>query len=437
MPAVLLLNPPRQKTDQRHTTLFVYGQNSKPAQPRANISMLNMKKQLPTIMNLSAVSGLVVLGFTIIAPVLPQYALSFSIPLGLVGWAVSAFALARLVFNIPGGILADRFGRKRNMIIGLVIIIGSSVAAGSATEYGWLVAARVLQGIGSALYVTASTTWVAQVSAGEYRGRLMSLYSGLIFAATAFGPVIGGFAAFHFGIRAPFYVYGLATTIGLLATIPLKEPAETAEKSHSKIQLKDISTILLNKNFLLVCSSVLAVFFLRSSVRSTLIPIFSSFTLGLSEEKIGIILMAGAVATTAITLPAGWLLDKVGRKAPIMSSLLLGAVGVLLIPTQDSMGGLIWVMLFYGLATGLQGAIAAWPADIAPRDKMGTAMGLYRMIGDVGMFFGPLSVTYMLDATGDTGAATQLPFLIPAAIAVLAALAVSRAKDPSRQRDKL
>src|SRR4030042_1974226 len=154
-----------------------------------------MKQRLFVILNLSLGSGFVILGVSIISPVLPQYALSFSIPIALVGWVVSAFALARVVIDIPAGFLADRFGRKRTMIFGLILIILSSIGAGTAGNYTWLIIARIVGGVGSALYMTSSITWVVQISAGESRGRYMSLYSGLVFAGTAFGPTVGGYVA--------------------------------------------------------------------------------------------------------------------------------------------------------------------------------------------------------------------------------------------------
>jgi len=137
-----------------------------------------MKQRLFVILNLSLVSGFVILGVSIVSPILPQYALSFDIPVALVGWAISAFALARLVTDIPAGFLADRFGRKKVMISGLVLVIVASFAAGIATTYGWLIVSRIVAGLGSALYMTSATTWVAQVSAGSARGRYMSLYTG-------------------------------------------------------------------------------------------------------------------------------------------------------------------------------------------------------------------------------------------------------------------
>jgi DHA1 family multidrug resistance protein-like MFS transporter len=392
-----------------------------------------MKRRLFVILNLSLVSGFMILGVSIISPVLPQYALSFSIPVALIGWAVSAFALARMFVDVPAGFLADRFGRKINMIVGLILIILSSVGAGLASSYLWLILARIVEGVGSALYITSATTWVAQVSAGEARGRYMSLYSGLIFAGTSFGPIIGGYAAVHFGLNAPFFIYAAFAFFGLLATIPLKEPVDATSAAPSELRLRDLPGVLLNGPFLLVNCSVFALFFLRVGVRSTLLPLYASLNLGLSEDKIGIILMVAAVVTSVLTFPSGWLSDKIGRKKPIMTCLFLSTAAVLLIPLQTSLGGLLGIMAFYGLATGLQGSIAAWPADVAPKDKLGTSMGFYRVIGDIGMVLGPIVVTYVADYTGNS-TITFMPFLAPALLTFVVGILMIWARDPAAKK---
>jgi DHA1 family multidrug resistance protein-like MFS transporter len=392
-----------------------------------------MKKRLLIILNLSLVSGFVILGISIISPVLPQYALSFSVPVSVTGWAISAFALARTFMDIPSGFMADRFGRKRNMIIGLILIIVSSIAAGVAENYIWLLIARVVEGIGSALYVTAATTWVAQISSGAYRGRFMSIYSGLIFTGTAFGPTIGGYSAVHFGLNAPFFVYAALALFGLIATMALKEESDHPDAMQPKVRLKDIPSVLLNGPFILVNLSVLALFFLRAGVRSTLVPLYAALDLGLSEYKIGLVLTVAAIVTAALSFPSGWLSDRIGRKKPIMTCLFLSAVAVLLIPLQKSMGSLAGVMAFYGFATGLQGSIAAWPADVAPKGKLGTAMGVYRVIGDIGMVLGPIAVTYLTAYTGQS-LITFVPFLVPAFLAVLVGLMMIWAKDAVHQK---
>jgi len=392
-----------------------------------------MKQRLLVILNLSLVSGCVILGITVISPVLPQYALSFSIPVALVGWAISAFALARLVTDIPAGLLADRFGRKRIMVSGLVLIIVSSIAAGAADNYAWLILARIVGGIGSALYMIAATTWVVQVSAGESRGRYMSLYTGLVFAGTAFGPTIGGYTAARFGLSAPFFAYAVFGLAGLIATLPLKEPADSSQAAGSKMRMKDILNILSNRSFMLVNCAVLALFFLRTGVRGTLVPLYASLNLGLTEDRIGILLTVAAVGTAISTFPSGWLSDKVGRKIPMMACLFLSGVAALLIPSQESLAGLMGIMAFYGVATGLQGSIAAWPADVAPKGRLGTSMGVYRVMGDIGMVLGPITASYVADYTGNS-MVTFTPFLVPALLTFVMGLLVIRARDPAARR---
>ncbi len=392
-----------------------------------------MRQRFFVILNLSFVSALVILGFAIISPVLPQYALSFSVSLAMTGWAVSAYALARLVMDLPAGILGDRFGRKRNMIFGLALVIVSSVFSGFAPTFAWLIIGRVVQGLGSAFYMTSATAWVAQTSAGEYRGRFMSLYSGLVFAGTAFGPAIGGYSAAYLGLSGPFFIYGGLATLSLAATLLLKEPVRSSS-SLPRVSFSDIRAILTNGPFLLVNSAVFALFFLRAGVRSTLVPLFASLNLGLNGQEIGLLLTVPAIVTTLVTLPAGWLSDRIGRRIPIMSCLFLSAVSVVLIPLLGkSVGALFLVMAFYGFATGLQGSIAAWPADVAPKERLGTAMGLYRSIGDVGFVFGPITVTYIAGAAGGE-TVPALPFIVPAILALIVGIALRWAKDPAAHR---
>jgi len=199
------------------------------------------------------------------------------------------------------------------------------------------------------------------------------------------------------------------------------------------MRMKDILSVLSNRSFMLVNCAVLALFFLRTGVRGTLVPLYASLNLGLTEDRIGILLTVAAIGTAISTFPSGWLSDKVGRKIPMMACLFLSGVAALLIPSQGSLAGLMGIMAFYGLATGLQGSIAAWPADVAPKDRLGTYMGVYRVMGDIGMVLGPITATYVADYTGNS-TVTFIPFLIPAILTFVMGLLVIRAKDPAARR---
>jgi MFS family permease len=117
----------------------------------------------------------------------------------------------------------------------------------------------------------------------------------------------------------------------------------------------------------------------------------------------------------------------------MMACLFLSGVAALLVPWQEGLAGLTGVMVFYGLATGLQGSIAAWPADVAPEGRLGTSMGVYRVMGDLGMVLGPITATYVADYTGNS-TVTFMPFLVPAVLCFVMGLLVIRAKDPAARR---
>jgi len=117
----------------------------------------------------------------------------------------------------------------------------------------------------------------------------------------------------------------------------------------------------------------------------------------------------------------------------MMACLFLSGIAVLFVPFQGSLAGLTGIMAFYGLATGLQGSMAAWPADVAPEGRLGTSMGVYRVMGDIGMVLGPITVTYIADYTGDL-TVTFMPFLAPAILVFVVGVLMIWAKDPVRRR---
>ena len=396
-----------------------------------------MNRRWITVINLSVVSAFVFLGLNVVSPILPQYAMTFNVPVALTGWVVSSFALARVITDLPAGITGDKYGAKRVMITGLVIVTFSSVIAGLAPSYLVLIVARLAGGMGSALYITCAWSWLAQVSEGQSRGKMMGTYSSMLFIGVAAGPAIGGFAAAYFGIQAPFYIYALLTIVGILATIPLSESIHGKDALTTRYNTghrrANVATLLSNRSFMIVSFSFFALFFLRSSVRSTLLPLYASINLGLGEDQIGLLMTVALVGTGLLSFPSGWISDKVGRKTPAMLCVLSSALLILLIPFQQNLQDLATLMIFIGAVSGLQGSMSAWPADIVTLDKLGTAIGLYRLIADLGIFLGPIAVTYANDWF-NPNLITPQPFLLPATIAIIAGIALTKAADPSRGR---
>jgi len=399
---------------------------------------------LLTVLNLSLVTFLVLLGLSMVSPILPTYAENFQVSYTLVGFVVSAFAITRMLLDMPAGLLSRRYDKKKIMIAGLLLISVSSVLAGFAQDYITLVIARMIEGAGSALYVTTATVFLAQISGEEKRGQWMSLYMGLLLLGAIFGPTFGGIIAAIYDIRAPFFAYAIVTGLGVLPTLVLPKLANSGNVSSS-LNLREIGRdmrqVLSNPSFLLVTFAVFTMFLLRTGVRTTLVPLFAANNLGMDEFSIGLILTVGAITTAITIVPMGKISDRIGRKIPLAICLIFSAGATLLIPLSTDLQTLIIALAVYGAVIGLSGPGAAYVTDVSPQDKLEISMGLYRMISDFGFVVGPLLLGFLADVTATpvegathSGLIGVVPFVVASIILVMAFFVLLKADDPARNK---
>lgn len=396
-----------------------------------------------TVLNLSLVTFLVLLGLSMVAPILPTYAESFQVSYTLVGFVVSSFAVTRMVLDMPAGLLSRRYDKKKIMISGLILLSTSSVVAGLAPDYITLVVARMIEGVGSALYVTTATVFLAQISGEEKRGQWMSLYMGMLLLGSVFGPTFGGVVADLYGIRAPFFIYALLTGLAVVPTLALPSLTNSGDMASLNFReiVRDMRQVFSNPSFLLVTFAVFTMFFLRTGVRSTLVPLFAANNLGLDSGAIGFILTIGGITTAVTMTPMGGISDRIGRKVPLALCLLLTAGITIAIPFSTDLLTLSMAIAIYGAVIGLSGPSAAYITDVSPKDKLEISMGLYRMISDLGFVIGPLLLGFLADITatpvvGEThsGLIGVFPFVVASIILILAFFVLLKAEDPVKER---
>ena len=379
------------------------------------------------------------MGLSIIAPILPEYAETFHVNYTLVGLVVAAFGIARMVLDLPAGFLAQRFNKKKLMLLGLILVSSSSILAGFAQNYWMLLAARIIEGLGSAIYVTTATIFIALVTTPERRGFLMSIYSGFLLLGAIFGPSFGGFIADTYGITGPFFAYAIVSASGIIPTLILPHVNNSNKEINNKIQnlYYQAWDYARDPRFIPVLPSIFSLFFIRTGVRSTLVPLFTNNNLGLNEFDIGILLTFAGIATACTMVPIGYISDKIGRRTPLLLSLIISApVTVWIVFTNDFMQISI-VMFVYGAIIGLSGPIAAYVTDIAPKDKLEIYMGVYRTVGDIGFVLGPLLMGFLVDLTnipvmrGENivGLVEWPPFAIAAVIMLLSGLILFKAPN--------
>ncbi len=383
---------------------------------------------------LSVVAFFVMMGVSIIAPVLPSYALSFGVSLALVGLLISAFAVARVLLDIPAGMFASLVGMKRFMLIGLVIIALSSFAAGFAVNYPMLLVARVLEGVGSALYTTTSITAVSRLAPEGSRGVHLSLYISMFLIGTSLGPAVGGFVSDHFGLGAPFLVYGLCAAVSVLMVLRWVEDVRPAPGEPRHITLHHLGRLFLRRDLLAINLATIGIFVTRQGVLNTMVPLFAKYNLGLGESTLGVVLTLSAVCNLGTMVLAGRLTDAYGRKPFLFGSLVSLAVLTFFIPMVSDPLGFTVLLMAMGLTIGLSGPIAAWITDICPSEDLGGAMGLFRTMGDLGFVIAPVALASLAGEAGTVGA---LPFMVAGAVLIVMGLPLLGIKDPVAEKRKV
>ncbi|MFD0539725.1 MFS transporter [Actinomadura luteofluorescens] len=170
------------------------------------------------LLGLTATASLMVaLDATVVTTALARIRLDLAASMEQLEWTVNAYGLSFAVLLMTGAALGDRFGRRRMFVSGLGLFTAASAACAAAPGIGWLIAARAVQGCGSALVMPLA---MALLSAGfppSRRARALGVFAGVTGLAVVAGPVVGGVVTEGLAWQ---WIFWLNVPIGL-AVIPL------------------------------------------------------------------------------------------------------------------------------------------------------------------------------------------------------------------------
>jgi EmrB/QacA subfamily drug resistance transporter len=159
---------------------------------------------------------MIMLDNTIVNVALPSIQSDLGIGISELEWIFNGYALTFGVLMLTGGKLADLLGRRRIFIAGLVVFTLASLACGLATSAGFLIAARVVQGIGSALMNPATLSIITATFPPRERGLAIGIWAGVSAMALAIGPLVGGLITQHWSWN---WIFFINVPIGVVAIV--------------------------------------------------------------------------------------------------------------------------------------------------------------------------------------------------------------------------
>src|SRR5262245_50017135 len=123
---------------------------------------------------------------------LPKLRAALAADLASVQWVLNSYVLALAALTLIGGALADAYGKARMLALGCLIFGAASAACGLAPTAGWLIAARVVQGVGAAIVAPASLALIGATYPRDERNRAIGVWAAASALTTAGGPILGG-----------------------------------------------------------------------------------------------------------------------------------------------------------------------------------------------------------------------------------------------------
>ena len=362
---------------------------------------------------LALVAFCVALGFGIVVPAVPLFALQFGVGTTAAGAVVSAFALMRLVSGLGAGRLVDRVGERVALLAGLGVVAVSSLLAGLATNYPQLLVFRAVGGVGSAVFTIASTSLLLRVASAAQRGQTQSVYRGGFLIGGIIGPGFGG-AVIGLSLRAPFFLYAGTLALAALAAatlLPRRDPPELATQVSMGPGEEDAPPVgvvtadgrttlpmaLASPAYRAALAGNFAVGFSVLGVRSTVVPLLVVKGLHLAPGWVGVAFVVGALVQAVLLLPAGKAVDTLGRKPMLLAG---GAVSTVSLAGLGFVNGrvtLLLAMVVFAIGAAVMGVVPAALVGDVVEGRGGVPVAVWQMSSDLGSVIGPLAGGLMIE----------------------------------------
>ncbi len=400
----------------------------------------------------------------IVTLALPMMARQFGAGLSVLKWVIVAYLLTVTVTLLPAGRLADIWGRKRIVVIGMAVLALSSVLCALASTVEALIASRVLQGIGGGLVLANVMAEITADFPTKQRRSAMAVNASVLALAQVTGLVVGGLLIGHFGWRSLFFIMLAVSLLGLILSLVILESGpRTTERASldwagailaigavgapflfieqlsgnwrksSGLALmaagvavlalfvvverrvpRPLLDLSLFRSRPFTCGSVAAAFYFVAAVSCYfLLPLYAQVVMGLSPAMAGVLVVPLSLVLTASSLAVGRLGGRLGARVLSTAGMLCVSIAVLglsLLGPNASYAQIVLPLVVLGLGGGLfHPPNNSATLNTVPPEHLSVANGFLSTARNLGQAIGAaLAATFLAEGLGPGGSVEAL-----------------------------
>jgi multidrug resistance protein len=366
------------------------------------------------------------IGFAMVLPLLPFYALNLQASPRTIGWIIASFSIAQLVSAPLWGRVSDRYGRRPALLIGLTASAAAYVVFGLAESVWLLFLSRIVQGAGGGTTGVAQA-YVADTIPAAGRARALGWLSAATSLGVMIGPVIGSLAA-HWGRAAPGFVAAalcVANVVyawrylpesrkpGSQGTAPARRPVWHAAWTVVRTPGSDVSKLIW----------IYGVGMLGFTCLTAVLPLFLGAEFGVNEKTIGyFFLYVGALSLVMRSLLLGPIVDRIGELWAMRAGCAFLIVGLAAYPFAPTLWSLAIIIPFVPIGTALLfPATTALMSKASQKTELGTTMGVAQTFAGLARVAAPILATLAFQDYGHAW-----PFYLAAATVALVSVLAFR-----------
>lgn len=389
-------------------------------------------RQLAVLIGVNAVD---MIGFAIVLPLLPFYALNFNATPIEIGWLMAAFSVAQLLSSPLWGRFSDRYGRRPALLVGLSASALAYVVFGLANSLWMLFLSRLVQGAGGGTTGVVHA-YVADTMKPSDRARALGWLSAATSAGVAIGPTLGSWFNLWLGPSAPgFAAAGLCLLNVFFAWkwLPESKPASAPEgpvKPKTPIWHTAWTVVAHPRGTVSRLVWIYAVGMLAFTCMTAVVALYLNAEFQVTEKTIGYFFTyIGILSFVMRSVFLGPVVDRVGETWAMRMGAGLLVVGLVLYPLMPTVWLLVLAIPLVPIGTALLfPATTSLMTRASDKSEVGTTMGTAQFFAGISRVAAPLAATYAFQSYGH-----RSPFFLGALLVALVSLLAFRIEHQPAQ----